>query len=321
MLFPHLLKSQTEVIAFHNCENFFYPTNDSLTNDDAFTTSSPRNWNWERFNLKKDLLAKTYIALSKGNLPAIIGLCEIENQQVLSALCNDSPLKKGNYDYIHYNSPDIRGMDVAMIYRKDKFRVITHEKIMIDNSLIIDEPTRDILYVNGVLNKVPLHLFVVHAPSRRNNDRNKPLRKSVFEVIYKKSKELYDKGEKNIIIMGDFNDNPWDKSVEEGFRTSGGYHNHQPLLINLMKKDKNKRGSYTYSGQMLNFDQFLVTQDMIERIDTITSPSHIFIPDFMIDPNPKATKITPFSTYKGYKYQGGISDHFPIFMKVLTPKQ
>ncbi|MFA6806505.1 MAG: endonuclease/exonuclease/phosphatase family protein [Bacteroidales bacterium] len=321
MLFPHLLKSQSEIIAFHNCENFFYPTNDSLTNDDDFTGSSPRNWNWERFNLKKDLLAKTYIALSKGNLPAIIGLCEIENQQVLNALCNDSPLKKGDYDFIHYNSPDIRGMDVAMIYRKDKFKVITHEKIVIDSSLIIDEPTRDILYVNGLLNKIPLHIFVVHAPSRRNNDRNKPLRKSVFELIYKKSKELYDKGEKNIIIMGDFNDNPWDNSVEEGFRTSGGYHNHQPILTNLMKKDKNKRGSYTYSGQMLNFDQFIVTKEMEERIDTLSNPSHIFIPDFMIDPNPKTTKTTPFSTYKGYKYQGGISDHFPIFMKVLTPKQ
>lgn len=321
MPLPLLLKSQTEIIAFHNCENFFYPTNDSLKNDDAFTVSSPRNWNWERFNLKKDLLAKTYIALSKGNLPAIIGLCEIENNQVLNALCNDSPLKKGNYDYIHYNSPDIRGMDVGMIYRKDKFKVISHEKIVIDSSLIIDEPTRDILYVNGNLNKLPLHIFIVHAPSRRNNDRNKPLRQAIFELIYKKAKILYDSGEKNIIIMGDFNDNPWDKSVEKGFRTSGGYYNHQPLLVNLMKKEKNKRGSYTYSGQMLNFDQFLVTQDMIERIDTITSPSHIFIPDFMIDPNPKTTKVTPFSTYKGYKYQGGISDHFPIFMKVLTPKQ
>ena len=128
------------------------------------------------------------IALSKGNLPAIIGLCEIENQQVLNALCNDSPLKKGNYDYIHYNSPDIRGMDVAMIYRKDKFRVISHEKIMIDNSLIIDEPTRDILYVNGVLNKVPLHLFVVHAPSRRNNDKNKHITLILLPLL---NKHLY----------------------------------------------------------------------------------------------------------------------------------
>lgn len=319
MLFPQLLKSQTEIIAFHNCENFFYPTEDSLTDDNAFTFNSPRNWNWERFNLKKDLLAKTYIALSKGNLPAIIGLCEIENDQVLNALCNDSPLKKGNYQYIHYNSKDIRGMDVAMIYRKDKFKIIKHESIIIDSSLIIDEPTRDILYVNGILNKVSLHIFVVHAPSRRNHDKNRPLRKSIFELIYKKAKELYDKGEKNIIVMGDFNDNPWDKTVEEGFRTMK-YLNHMPLLTNLMRKDKNKRGSYTYSGQMLNFDQFLVTQEIQQRIDTTSNPSHIFIPDFMIDPNPNISLITPFSTYKGYKYQGGVSDHFPIFIKIVTPK-
>lgn len=320
MLFPLLLKSQTEIIAFHNCENFFYPTNDSLTDDNAFAFNSPRHWDWERFNLKKDLLAKTYIALSKGNLPAIIGLCEIENKQVLNALCNDSPLKKGNYGYIHYESKDIRGMDVAMIYRKDKFTVLKSESIRIDSSLIIDEPTRDILYVNGILNKMPLHLFVVHAPSRRNHDKNKPLRKSVFDLIYKRVKELYEKGEKNIIIMGDFNDNPWDKTVEEGFRTIK-YANYVPMLNNLMKRDKGKRGSYTYSGQMLNFDQFLVTQEIQQKIDTTSSPNHIFMPEFMIDPNPNSSLITPLSTYKGYKYQGGISDHFPIFLKIITPKK
>lgn len=320
MLVPLLLKSQTETIVFHNCENFFFPTDDTLTNDDAFTFNSPRNWNWERFNLKKDLLAKTYIAVSKGNLPAIIGLCEIESDRVLDALCNDSPLRKGSYQCIHYNSKDIRGMDVAMIYRKDKFKVIKHESIIIDSSLIIDEPTRDILYVNGVLNNLPLHIFVVHAPSRRNRDRNKPLRKAIFEIIYKRAKELYDKGEKNILIMGDFNDNPWDKTVEEGFKTKG-YTNHNPLFTNLMKKDKGKRGSYTYSGQTLNFDQFLVSKELLQKIDTLSTNSHIFMPDFMIDKNPDKVAITPFSTYKGYKYQAGISDHFPIFLKLITSKK
>lgn len=319
MLLPQLLKSQIEIIAFHNCENFFYPTNDSLSKDDDFTINSPRNWNWERFNLKKDLLAKTYIAMAKGNLPSIIGLCEIENDRVLSALCYDSPLKKGNYDFIHYNSGDIRGMDVAMLYRKDKFKVIKQENIVVDKSLIIDEPTRDILYVNGILNKVNLHIFVVHAPSRRNQDRNRPLRKAIFEIIYKRAKELYDNGEKNIIIMGDFNDNPWDKTIQEGFKLAK-YYNHIPTFVNLMSKDKDKRGSYTYMGKMLNFDQMIVTQDMLEKIDTVSSPSNIFIQDFLIDNNPNQTMITPFSTYKGFKYQGGISDHFPVYLKLITPK-
>ncbi|NCC17952.1 MAG: hypothetical protein EOM29_03355 [Bacteroidia bacterium] len=319
MLLPQLLKSQTEIIAFHNCENFFYPTNDSLSKDDDFTINSPRNWNWERFNLKKDLLAKTYIAMSKGNLPSIIGLCEIESDRVLSALCDDSPLKKGNYEFIHYNSSDIRGMDLAMLYRKDKFKVIRHENIVVDKSLIVDEPTRDILYVNGILNKVPLHIFVVHAPSRRNQDRNRPLRKAVFDLIYKKAKELYDKGEKNIIIMGDFNDNPWDKTIKEGFKLAK-YYNHTPTFVNLMNKDKDKRGSYTYMGKMLNFDQMIVSYDLIQKIDTASTTSHIFMQDFLIDNNPNQTMITPFSTYKGFKYQGGISDHFPIYLKLITPK-
>lgn len=320
MMLPQILKSQVETIVFHNCENFFYPTNDPLTNDDNFTPEAPRHWTMERFNLKKDLIAKTYIDLSKGNLPAIIGLCEIENNQVLEALCYDSPLRKGKYKYIHYDSKDIRGIDVAMIYREDRFKVIKHQSISVDSNLVIDEPTRDVLYVNGILDKINLHIFIIHAPSRRNNNKNKGLRKSIFELVYKKAKEIYNSGERNIIVMGDFNDNPWDKSVVEGFKTAK-YGNYVPLLNNLMRNDKGKRGSYAYLGEVLNFDQVLVSNEVLQKIDTLTTSSHIFTPNYLIEQNPKNNITIPFSTYKGMRYQGGVSDHLPVFFRIVTTKK
>ena len=119
--------------------------------------------------------------------------------------------------------------------------------------------------------------------------------------------------------MGDLNDNPWDKTIQGGFKLAK-YYNHTPTFVNLMNKDKDKRGSYTFMGKMLNFDQMIVSYDLIQKIDTASATSHIFMQDFLIDNNPNQTMITPFSTYKGFKYQGGISDHFPIYLKLITPK-
>lgn len=319
MVLPFFTKAQREIIAFHNCENFFHPSNDSISKDDEFTPSSGRNWNWERYNKKKDDLAKLYIAIGNGNMPAIIGLCEVENKEVLKSLCLDTPLRKSNYNFIHYNSKDIRGIDVAMIYRRDKFQIIKEENIEISEKLIIDEPTRDILYVHGTLNKMPLHIFIIHAPSRRNKDKNKPLRKSIFEIIYKRAEEIYNTTHENIIIMGDMNDNPWDNSIQEGFRLKK-HSDSDPLLKNLMMKNKGKTGSYVYANELLSFDQFLVTKDLLEKIETSDRLSHVFIPSFMIDTSPKHHIPIPFSTYKSFKYQGGISDHYPIYFEIETPK-
>jgi len=315
MLFSFTSKGQTETIIFHNCENFFYPTNDSLTKDDDYTSSSLRHWTFERFNNKKDLLAKTYVAISGNNLPAIIGLSEVENNQVLEALCNDTPLRKGNYAYIHYDSKDIRGIDVAMIYRKDKFKVIEQENISTEN--LGSEPTRDVLYVQGLLNGMMLNLFVIHAPSRRNQNVHRVMRQEVFHLVYKRAKALYEAGQRNIIIMGDMNDNPWDKSVVRGFQTAK-YAYHVPLLTNLMQNDKGKRYSYCFIRETFNFDQFLVTDSVKNCIDTTQGISHVFVADFLCDKNPKLPIDIPFSTYKGYHYQGGVSDHFPIYMRLNT---
>lgn len=313
MIIPLASQAQEETIVFHNCENYFYPKQDSINTDQTFMPYSAKRWTWTRYNKKTNDLAKTYIALGEGNLPAIIGLCEVESKEVMQSLCYDSPLRKGGYDYIHYDSRDIRGIDVALIYRKEKFELIEEKNIDVAKDLGFDYPTRDVLYVYGKLNNHPLHIFVIHAPSRRHKDRNKGMRRRIFEYIHQLSQELYQEKGEDIIVMGDMNDNPWNKSVKYGFQIRNNQ-KHNPLFHNLMLKNKGKAGSYVYGRDVLCFDQILVTHNLLPHIKP--DSTHIFTPSFLVDYDPKLAVPIPFSTYKAMRYQGGISDHYPVFIKL-----
>ncbi len=316
-MLPNVLSAQKDVIVFHNCENFFYPTKDSLTQDDDFTAMGRRHWTFERYNRKKNSLAKTYIAAGAGTLPSLIGLCEVENDRVLSDLCTDTPLRKGGYRFIHYDSEDLRGIDVALLYMPSRFKPLEHYKITHQASSDEDK-TRDVLYVQGLLGEVRLNIYVVHAPSRRDHNIKKVLRQEIFSAVYKHIEDLRSKGEKHFIVMGDMNDNPWDKAVEAGFRTRRTSQNPSPILVNLMQNNKNKTGSYIYNGEYLGFDQFLVSEELFALVGR-ENESHILQEDFLIDPDPKKSLLTPYSTYKGLHYQGGVSDHFPIIL-TIDPK-
>lgn len=309
-MLPNIIMAQKDVIVFHNCENFFFPTNDSFSQDDDFTSKGKKRWTFERYHKKKNQLAKTYIAAGEGSLPTIIGLCEIENDKCLSDLCKDTPLRKGNYEFIHYNSDDLRGIDVAFLYRPSRFKLIEHSKISFptDNE---EDRTRDVLYVCGEIEKTKLHIYVVHAPSRREHNAKKNLRMAIFNKVYNHIKELKEKGEENFIVMGDMNDNPWDSTITKSFHT----YTPQSFLQNLMQNYKHKTGSYVYNGEYLCFDQFIVSNPILSKLDA-QQKCHIFMEDFLIDNNPKNKLNIPFSTYKGMNYQGGVSDHFPIVMKL-----
>lgn len=310
-LIPNMVMAQQSIIVFHNCENFFYPTKDTISLDEDFTAEGKKRWNFSRYNSKKNLLAKTYIAAGKGNMPSIIGLCEIENDKVLYDLCKDSPLRKGNYKYIHYPSEDIRGIDVALLYN-EQFSPISHCKLVAETEAT-EEKTRDVLYVQGMLQDIKLNIYVIHAPSRREYNIKKALRTKIFTMVYNHIEDLRAKGEENFIIMGDMNDNPWDSSIKDAFHTVAHRNNPDPFLVNLMRNNKNKRGSYVYSGDYCNFDQFLVSKPLLNYLDIEGKEEEmIFRPDFLIDKDKNNRLIQPLSTYKGMHYQGGASDHFPI---------
>lgn len=310
-LIPNMVLAQQGVIVFHNCENFFYPTKDSIALDDDFTLEGKKRWSFSRYNNKKNLLAKTYIAAGKGNMPSIIGLCEIENDKVLYDLCKDSPLRKGNYKYIHYPSQDVRGIDVALLYN-EQFSPLSHCKLEAETDPN-EEKTRDVLYVQGMMQEMKLNIYVIHAPSRREHNIKKTLRTKIFTMVNSHIEQLRKEGEENFIIMGDMNDNPWDSSIKDAFHTVAHRNNPDPFLVNLMRNNKNKRGSYVYSGDYCSFDQFLVSKPLLNHLEIEGKEEEmIFRPDFLIDKDKNNRLIQPLSTYKGMHYQGGASDHFPI---------
>lgn len=315
---PHIVCAQEDIILFHNCENLFYPTNDSLSQDDDFTIEGKKHWTFKRYKDKLNSLAKTYMAVDE-SLPAIIGLAEVENDTVLEALTKATSLRKVGYKYIHYPSKDIRGIDVALLYNPKKFEIIEHY-ILPSLSDKETDRTRDVLYVHGILNKLELNIYVVHAPSRREHNIKLPLRKEICSQIYSHVQTLKDKSQENFLIMGDFNDNPWDEAVEDGFCLRKNAENLEPMLVDLMANNKQITGSYVYSGTYLSFDQFIISRNLQKRIvyDEVFDKSHIFKPSFLVKQDPYTKIDVPFSTYKGYTYQGGISDHYPIILKLKT---
>ncbi len=316
-LLPNLVLAQEDIIVFHNTENLFFPMDDKQTLDDEYTSEGKKHWTFRKYNKKLNDLAKTYIAIDEKLMPSIIGLCEIENDTVLRALTLSTPLRKVGYKYIHYQSKDIRGIDVALLYNPKRFKTEEHYTLPSVSDKEEDR-TRDVLYVKGWLGNIMINIYVVHAPSRRENNIKKELREEIFSQIYSHINNLYSKGERNFLVMGDFNDNPWDETIIKGFHLNKDKASENIVLTNLMQDNKNVTGSYVYGHEYFSFDQFIMSENLKERLvyGKNFNQSHIFKPSFLIDKDRHNKLDKPFPAYKGLRYQGGISDHFPIIMKL-----
>ena len=218
MLFLHSnLCGQSDVskneytFMFYNTENLFDTENDSLTNDEEFTPDANRHWNQARLHSKAERLAKVILAAGKWNVPLVIGLCEVEDLNVLELLTRNEPLARFQYKIVHKDSPDSRGIDVALLYRPEYFRPFYYQAIPVADPKDKSFKTRDILQVSGVLNGCDtLHIFVNHWPSRYGGIMEtlryrglaaETLKKSVLNLLVQ-----YPKAQ--IICMGDFNDTP-----------------------------------------------------------------------------------------------------------------
>ncbi|NPA45253.1 MAG: endonuclease, partial [Chlorobi bacterium] len=203
-------------IMFYNTENLFDIFDDTLKIDEAFTPDGEKHWNKRKFDKKLYNISKVITAVGQWELPEVIGLCEIENRYVLERLIKQTALKNFNYRIIHKESPDRRGIDVGMLYRKDKFHPISYEAVRVVFPFDANKPTRDILYVKGTNNyNDTLHIFVNHWPSRWGGQLETD-RKRMFAASVLKGKvdSLFDADvNPNIIIMGDLNDYPDNNSV------------------------------------------------------------------------------------------------------------
>ena len=315
-------KNQTKreiTVAFYNVENLFDLVNEPGKSDGEFTPSGNKKWTSERYNKKIADLSLVLKSINPDDLPEIIGLCEVENKQVLEDLVQHKNLAAGKYKVVHYESPDIRGIDCALIYRPDEFKIKEHFPVPV---LLPDNPdfkTRDILYVKGkTRNNEYFHVFVNHWPSRVGGiEQTEPKRMEVAKILKSKIDSiLYKSAKANIVVLGDMNDEPNDKSLVSVLGASAP-DNTGSVLKNLMfDPDMQGKGTYYYRGEWNMLDNIVVSESLLDDngFSCSDKTGHIFRQEWMEYKNNNGLSI-PNRTYGGAKYFGGISDHLPVYVK------
>jgi predicted extracellular nuclease len=304
-------KAEDFKVMFYNVENFFDTFDDSLTSDEAFTPFGTNHWTRERFVLKRNNIYKTIIAAGKGSLPDVIGLCEVENRRVLRQLTEQTPLSKYSYGTVHYDSPDRRGIDVALLYRRDSFTV-TASKAHPAGSR-----TRDILYVKGfTTNNDTLHFFVNHWPSKGGGAASEAGRMSAAAKLKTLVDSLFNANiNANICIMGDFNDYPDSRPINllDAKRENLGAGHLYNMSIHLQDEH---RGTIKFQGRWELIDLFFVSGNLrfSERgLHCTPSSVEIFKADFLLKTSVGEGESL-YRTYMGPRYMGGFSDHLPILI-------
>jgi len=305
-------------VIFYNVENLFDTEDDSLSDDMEFLPGGVMRWNKTRYSNKLSALSKVIIAAGGWNPPAVAGLCEIENKRVLGDLVYGTALSAYGYGLIHEESPDTRGIDVCMIYRRDIVSVIDHRLWLPENTKAEEFHSRGVLYTKCVVYNDTLHFLLNHWPSRRGGVlAGEALREGMALRVRHAVDSIYSSsgGNAKIIILGDFNCTPSDPLVSLLTVTgiTGGC-----SLVNLSdKKMTDTGGTYRYQGTWEMIDQIIVSDDLLNsRKGLKTSPDQfrIFSPDFLLRDDSKYPGRIPFSTYRGYSYQGGFSDHLPVLL-------
>jgi predicted extracellular nuclease len=311
-------------IVFYNVENLFDTQNDPLTRDDEYTPDGTRNWSEFRFREKVKKLGQVILSVGGWEAPEIVGVCEIENRYVLERLINESALKKTKYEIVHQDSKDGRGIDVALLYRPDKFEVLHKEFIFLKFPYDTTRKSRDILYVHGkAVDDIELHLFVNHWPSRFGGQlESEPGRIFAAETVKKKCEEILAKDPlANIIIMGDFNDEPMDKSIRHHLgarKDTIGIKDTE--LFNMMYEKIGVAGTHKYQSHWGVLDQFIVSGALIKEKNNAFIKRHsanIFKAAFLLETDEVNMGYKPYRTFVGFKYHGGYSDHLPVFIDVM----
>ncbi len=308
------VRDDMQTIAFYNLENLFDLYDDKHTNDNDFLPTSVKKWTPKRYDNK---LRKLGFAISNigwketGKHPAIVGLAEVENATAIEDLIASKHLKDCHYSYVHYDSLDERGIDVALLYDTTAFKVITSETFTIHLTDDDGSPdyTRDILLVSGLLDGERIDVLVNHWSSRREGEKETEHKRmassnKVGEIITALRKNNPDS---KIIVIGDFNDDPSNASIKQLVNTYNLYNPMETLR-------SYNRGTTNYNRQWNLFDQILFSTNFFESADDEFEyyKANIFDEEFLKLFDGKY-KGTPFRTYVGKKYKGGYSDHFPVY--------
>ncbi len=308
-------------IMFYNCENFYDTADDPKTNDDPFTPEGDHHWTPDKYWEKARHTAKVIVALGGWDPPAIVGLCEIENDKVLDDLTKNTPLSELHYSYIHYDSKDQRGMDVAMLYRKEDFIPIFSKPLELHFKE--GKPSRDILYVKGITSKKDtLHVFVNHWPSKYGGEmESEPKRLFVGDFLRHVTDSVFStNANANIIIVGDLNDGPENNSVADALKAKIKYeHLLNSSLYNLSYYLHYTKGvgTHKFQGEWNLIDNIIVSGALLSKKNTIyttLNDAHVYNPSFLLGKDEREYGYKPLRTYLGMTYIGGFSDHLPVYL-------
>jgi len=303
------------IISFYNVENLFDTINDPLIKDDDFTPEGKKQWTSEKYQKKLNDLAHVISSLQT-NLPDIVGFAEVENQLVLEDLIKTHYLNQNNYGIVHENSPDARGIDVALIYAKDRIKYIEHKTIPVP--LETKYKVRDILYFKGAIEKKDtIHVFVNHWKSRSGGtEKTEPQRIQCALTLRSEIDSILTiNNQANILVIGDLNDTPINKSVKETLRADNS--KQEEALYNLMiTYTENGLGTHSYRGEWSVLDHIIVSNSLLNpksKIIVKDHKAHIFSADWITYENKSGGK-SPNRTYGGPNYYGGYSDHYPVYV-------
>jgi endonuclease/exonuclease/phosphatase family metal-dependent hydrolase len=293
------VSAETLRVVSYNVENLFHPKHDSICLDSTtfiekddfeWTADGERRWSYTRYYRKVENIARVLTNIGEWDGVDIVGLQEVENALCVKRLC--TTLRKGEYDFVHYESPDPRGIDVALIYKKARVDTLHTRAISIPN---ID--TRDILYVEALADrKDTLHLFVCHLPSQRGGAAESEWKREAAKAVLQKAVDSIYLAHRDpkIIIMGDFNGAPKED------------------LMGVKNRMKELTGTHKYQGRWTCLDQFYTSPSL----DSL-SRAEIYNAAWIQEPDEKYPDLKPKRTYNGFRYQkDGFSDHLPIVLMI-----
>lgn len=322
---------KTAVIAFYNLENLFDTIDNPIISDDEFTPKGEKNYNSTIYNSKLQHLATVISQLGTDmnpDGPAILGIAEIENDTVLNDLIKQPLISGRHYQYVHYDSKDLRGVDVGLFYNPKYFTVEDSRKLFVRLPAGAKENifTRDILWVKGKLDGETVHVFVNHWPSRLGGEeRSAPGRAAAAQVCrdFADSIQKTDANAK-VIIMGDLNDDPVSSSLTEVLRAKGKIEQVQPggLFNPWVEMYKKGYGTLAYNDAWGLFDQIVISHSWLNKKQQgyFYYQQHIFNKQYLIE-NTGKYRGYPMRTWDGNTYRGGYSDHFPTYIIMLKKVQ
>ncbi len=310
-----VISGDTLAVMFYNVENLFDVQDDSLTRDDDFLPDGLNRWSYSRYKKKCSSITRVILSANGWNHPPLVGLCEVENATVLKQLIYGNGLGNVGYDFIHFDSPDFRGIDVALLYNRYLVKILEKRAVPL-SSAKLDLVTRDALYVKMIYaGEDTLHIVVNHWPSKRGGEKSSESKRAYAAATVRALCDSIriNHPEAQIILMGDFNDDAASQSITRilGAKSAD---NQSALLINLSVLNQ-RLGSHKFQGSWSCIDHIIVSRSL--WCDAQPSGFSVVDLPFLLEEDVAFSGVRPFRTYSGPRYLGGYSDHLPVMGYII----